>query len=72
MENVQKLQASPMDDGRYRLLVESVFDYAIYMLDPDGYVSSWNNGARRFKGYEASEIVGRHFSTFYPEEDRRA
>lgn len=71
MENVQKLQASPMDDGRYRLLVESVFDYAIYMLDPDGYVSSWNNGARRFKGYEASEIVGRHFSTFYPEEDRR-
>ena len=47
-------------------------DYAIYMLDADGIVTSWNPGARRFKGYEASEIIGQHFSRFYPEEDRTA
>jgi len=41
-------------------------------LDPDGIVTSWNPGARRFKGYEASEIIGQHFSRFYPEEDRTA
>ncbi|RDJ19950.1 PAS domain-containing sensor histidine kinase [Bosea caraganae] len=58
-------------DDRYRLLVEAVTDYAIYMLDADGAVSSWNNGARRFKGYEAHEILGQHFSRFYTEEDRR-
>ena len=43
-------------------------DYAIYMLDPDGIVTSWNPGARRFKGYEANEIIGQHFSRFYPHE----
>jgi PAS domain S-box-containing protein len=57
---------------RYRLLVESITDYAIFMLDPDGRISSWNAGAQRFKGYEEAEIVGRHFSTFYTEEDRAA
>jgi PAS domain S-box-containing protein len=56
----------------YRLLIESVTDYAIYMLDPNGIVTSWNPGAQRFKGYEASEIIGQHFSRFYPEEDRDA
>ncbi|WGF90935.1 PAS domain S-box protein [Marinivivus vitaminiproducens] len=61
----------PSDD-RYRLLIEAVVDYAIYMLDPDGIVVSWNPGAQRFKGYEAAEIVGQHFSRFYIEEDRRA
>jgi PAS domain S-box-containing protein len=55
---------------RFQLLVNSVTDYAIYMLDADGYVATWNPGARRFKGYEAEEIVGRHFSTFFTEEDR--
>src|SRR5881628_3483214 len=50
----------------HRLLVESVQDYAIFALDPDGYILSWNAGAKRFKGYEADEIVGRHFSIFYP------
>jgi PAS domain S-box-containing protein len=54
----------------FRLLVEGVIDYAIYMLDPQGIVSSWNAGARRIKGYEASEILGQHFSVFYPPEDR--
>src|SRR3954466_4635358 len=54
---------------RYRVLVESVTDYAIYMLDPTGVVSSWNAGAQRFKGYTAEEIIGQHFSRFYTEED---
>jgi PAS domain S-box-containing protein len=58
------------DDGRYRLLVESVTDYAIYMLDPSGVVASWNPGAQRFKGYASAEILGQHFSRFYTDEDR--
>jgi PAS domain S-box-containing protein len=53
----------------FRLLVETVEDYAIYMLDPDGRVASWNAGARHIKGYEADEVIGRHFSILYPEED---
>jgi len=57
-------------DTLYRCLVEGVSDYAIYMLDPRGYVSSWNRGAQRFKGYTADEIIGQHFSVFYPDEDR--
>ncbi|HVH78913.1 MAG TPA: PAS domain S-box protein [Stellaceae bacterium] len=56
----------------FRLLVDGVVDYAIYMLDPRGIVSSWNSGAERIKGYKASEIIGRHFSTFYTPEDRAA
>src|SRR5687767_11395401 len=53
----------------FRLMVESVTDYAIVMLDPEGHVVSWNAGAQRIKGYQTDEIVGRHFSTFYKEED---
>ena len=60
------------DDSRYRLLVESITDYAIYMLDPTGHVTSWNPGAERFKGYKAAEILGAHFSQFYTPEDRDA
>ena len=56
----------------YQLFVESVVDYAIFMLDPKGYVSTWNNGAERIKGYTAPEIIGKHFSIFYPEEDIHA
>src|SRR5262245_36263110 len=67
-----RLPESLSDDGRYRLLVEQIFDYAIYMLDPKGFVASWNRGAARFKGYEADEIIGEHFSRFYTEEDRAA
>jgi PAS domain S-box-containing protein len=59
-------------EERFRLLVQSVTDYAIYMLDPEGKVSSWNAGAERFKGYSADEIIGEHFSRFYSEEDRAA
>jgi PAS domain S-box-containing protein len=56
-------------EERFRLLVESVKDYAIFMLDPTGRVSSWNAGAERIKGYRAGEIIGKHFSLFYPPED---
>jgi PAS domain S-box-containing protein len=59
----EELRAS---EERFRVLVRSVKDYGIFMLDPDGRVASWNEGARRIKGYEAEEILGRHFSTFYP------
>jgi len=55
-------------EERFRLLVESVRDYAIFMLDPDGVVLTWNTGAERFKGYRADEIIGQHFSRFYPPE----
>ena len=56
-------------DETFRLLVESVRDYAIFMLDPTGHVVTWNAGAERIKGYTAGEIIGRHFSTFYLAED---
>jgi len=52
----------------YQLMVEAVRDYAIFMLDPNGYVASWNKGAERIKGYSAAEIIGQHFSVFYPQE----
>lgn len=60
------------DDQRFQLLVSGISDYAIYMLDPDGRVNSWNVGAQRFKGYVASEIIGEHFSRFHTPEDRAA
>ena len=60
------------DDARYRLLIDAITDYAIYMLDPAGIVTSWNPGAERFKGYQAREIVGKHFSNFYTPEEREA
>ena len=53
----------------YQLMVDSVRDYAIFMLDPNGHVASWNRGAQRIKGYTADEIIGQHFSVFYPPED---
>ena len=66
------MQDDVRGEGRYRLLVDSITDYAIYMLDPDGRVASWNAGAQRFKGYEPEEIIGHHFSRFYSAEDRAA
>ena len=56
----------------FKLLVQSIVDYAIYMLDPKGFVTSWNAGAERIKGFQTDEIVGQHFSKFYTEEDRAA
>jgi PAS domain S-box-containing protein len=58
-------------EERFRLLVSGVRDYAIFLLEPDGTVASWNVGAERLKGYRADEIIGRHFSGFYTEEDLR-
>ena len=69
MDKVDRLEASLTDEGRYRLLIDAVTDYAIYMLDPEGIVTSWNPGAERFKGYTADEIIGCHFSRFYPSGD---
>jgi PAS domain S-box-containing protein len=66
-EDVQGSQTA--HEQRFRMLVEAVADYAIYMLDPHGVVQTWNAGAERFKGYTPDEIIGQHFSRFYPEED---
>ena len=63
--NKEELRQS---EDRFKLLVQSVRDYAIFMLDPDGVVLTWNAGAERFKGYRADEIIGEHFSRFYPPE----
>lgn len=65
-------QALERSEERFRLLVESVIDYAIFMLDPSGIVQTWNAGAERLKGYREDEIVGQHYSVFYPEESRQA
>src|SRR5690349_17577987 len=54
----------------HELLIRSVVDYAIYMLDPEGHIVSWNPGAERIKGYLSTEIIGKHFSQFYTPEDR--
>jgi len=59
----------PALEEQFRLMVESVKDYAIYMLDPQGRITTWNPGAERIKGYQAEEIIGQHFSRFYPPED---
>ncbi|WP_420233562.1 ATP-binding protein [Pseudomonas sp. ABY48] len=71
LENDSK---SPLmnEEQRFRLLIDAVVDYAIYMTDPSGIITSWNSGARRFKGYEESEILGQHFSRFYTDQDRAA
>ncbi len=68
-EQEERLRTS---EERLRLLIESVRDYAIFMLDPDGTVRGWNSGAQAIKGYSAGEIIGRHFSQFYTPEDQRA
>jgi PAS domain S-box-containing protein len=60
---------APDTSEHFRLLVESIRDYAIFTLDPEGRVTSWNAGAERYKRYRADEIIGRHFSVFYPPED---
>ena len=65
-------EALRASEERFRLLVQGVRDYAIFMLDPNGNVSSWNEGAERIKGYSAGEIIGRHFSAFYTESDLKA
>src|SRR5437588_5516888 len=68
---LEKELALHRSEQRFQLLVEAVRDYAIFMLDPEGHVATWNRGAERIKGYKASDIIGSHFSCFYPEEDLR-
>jgi PAS domain S-box-containing protein len=72
MNRREQFAVSESDEDRYRLLVDAITDYAIYMLDPGGRVTSWNAGAQRFKGYEPQDILGEHFSRFYTEKDRAA
>ncbi|MBB4236856.1 hybrid sensor histidine kinase/response regulator [Rhizobium esperanzae] len=72
MEALDRHDTSLEEEGRFRLLVDAITDYAIYMLSPEGIVTSWNTGAQRLKGYKPSEILGEHFSRFYLEEDRAA
>ena len=71
MERKERFEAST-SEGRYRRLVEAVTDYAIYTLDPNGIITTWNPGARRFKGYEEAEILGESFTRFYTDEDQKA
>ena len=65
-------EALAESEQRFRILVQGIADYAIYMLDPMGRVSSWNAGAERFKGYASEEVIGTHFSRFYPLEDQQS
>ncbi|MDT3309973.1 PAS domain S-box protein [Pseudomonas sp. rhizo66] len=68
----EKNKTAAIEEMRFRLLIDAVVDYAIYMIDPDGIITSWNSGAKRFKGYEEAEILGEHFSRFYTADDRAA
>src|SRR4029078_7550681 len=72
--NLAELRHGPLrqSETRFRLLVEAVKDYAIFMLDPNGRIMTWNAGAQRIKGYDAREIIGQHFSVFYEEHEIRA
>ena len=71
METNVGVPGGQLSDELFHLLVESVADYAIYILDPTGHVRSWNEGARRIKGYAAEEVLGRHFALFYTPEEAR-
>src|SRR5690606_32006023 len=65
--------AESLTDGRrFELLVHAIKDFAIYLVDANGYVTSWNTGAERLKGYKSSEVMGQHFSRFFTPEDREA
>ncbi|AZO31040.1 MAG: PAS domain S-box protein [Mesorhizobium sp.] len=69
-ERVAAHETLLQSERRFRILVDGVVDYAIYMLDPSGMITNWNAGAERLKGYTADEIIGQHFSKFYPREER--
>ncbi len=72
-EPTQQQPAGQLEDDRtFRLLVENIVDYAIYMLDPDGHIRTWNKAAAAFKGYSAGEVIGRHFSIFFTKADQDA
>lgn len=65
------LQALSQTEGSFADVVAAVKDYAIFALDPGGHVKTWNEGARRIKGFTRNEIIGKHFSTFYTNEDKK-
>ncbi len=67
---IETEQALRKNEQSYRLLVENIQDYAIFSLDRDGTITSWNVGAKRINGYQASEIIGKHYSIFFTPEDR--
>jgi PAS domain S-box-containing protein len=69
---MQSETALLQSEQRFRMFVEAVRDYALFMLDPKGNIATWNTGAERIKGYKSWEIIGQHFSVFYPEEDLRS
>lgn len=71
-ERRRAAEALRESEEQFRLLVQSVTDYAIYMLSPEGFITNWNAGAQRIKGYAASDVIGTHFSRFYTEQDRQA
>ncbi len=71
MTLTNRLSVEPASAERFRLLVDAVVDYGIFMLDPNGVIVSWNAGANRIKGYEADEVIGQHFSMFYTDEARQ-
>jgi PAS domain S-box-containing protein len=72
LADVTELVDDSLTNDPFKLLVQSIVDYAIYLLDPKGFVTSWNAGAERIKGFQTEEIVGQHFSKFYTEEDQKA
>ena len=72
MSSMADVRKTPSGEERFRLLVEAVRDYAIFMLDPEGRILTWNAGAERIKGYRAEEVIGKHFSILYPPEDIQA
>ena len=72
MAGVVEHVSDELSKDPFKLLVQSIVDYAIYLLDPKGNVTSWNAGAERIKGFQSEEIVGKHFSLFYTEEDRKS
>lgn len=71
-ERRRAAEALRESEEQFRLLVQSVTDYAIYMLSPEGFITNWNSGAERIKGYSGSEVIGTHFSRFYTEQDRQS
>jgi PAS domain S-box-containing protein len=71
-ERDEAIAALRESNEQFRLLVEGIEDYAIFMLDPHGYITNWNRGAERIKGYASAEAIGQHFSMFYTREDQRA
>src|SRR5690348_14792197 len=71
MADIRNENAS-FDGDRFRMLVQAIRDYAIFMLDPEGRILTWNAGAERIKGYRAEEVIGKHFSIFYAQRDNQS